>query len=96
MVLVYLTALFIPFCKEEQLSLKELKQHVTSQKIVGWNSDLLEKDISQKRHHNLIHGIRELGSPDGVSGRSPGHLQVGYSFFLPVTSMQRLTRMHPF
>lgn len=85
------TALFIPFCKGKKLSLKELKQHVKSYKIlVGWNFGLLETGISHKRRHNLIHGIIELGYPDGVSGRNPEHLQVGYLFFLTATSTQNM------
>ena len=85
------TVLFIPFCQGKKLSLKELKQHAKNYKIlVGWNFGLLETGISHKRRHNLIYWIIELGYTDGVSGRNPEHLQVGYLFFLTDTSMQSM------
>lgn len=97
MVPVDWTVLFTPFCKGGKLSLKESKQHAKSHEIlVDWNSGPLKKGISHKRHHSLIHGIIELGSPDGASGGNPEHLQVGYLFFLTANSMQRLACMHPF
>ena len=41
--------LFIPFCEGKKLSLKALKRHAKSHKILlGWNFGLLEAGISHK------------------------------------------------